>query len=82
MIHINKIHHVGSKEVLMSHKLTPLEHVTLFVILEGKKESGISILDDHILETLSSIEWNDSNYESDFSYVTERYNQFIQTLDV
>lgn len=41
----------------------------------------MSVLEDHLLETISSISWSSETLESDFSYLSERYNQFIQNID-
>lgn len=55
--------------------------ISLFVILEGSKENIISVIEDHLLETLSTISWSEDTLENDFSYLTERYNQFIQNFE-
>lgn len=80
MFHVSKTFHTWWKSALRSHRLNPDDAVTLFLIIEGSKESSVSILEDHILETFSWIEWEKGNIENDFSYVSERYNQFIQSL--
>ncbi len=80
MLEITRVHHVGGKSIIKSHLLNPGDEISLFVILEWTTESSVSVIEDHILETLSKIEWNKETIENDFSYVSERYNQFIKSL--
>ena len=81
MIQIWRIHHDGWKNILRSHHLHPENAISIFFILEGKEESIVSVIEDHLLEILSSITWNNEEFESDFVYITEKYNQFIQNVD-
>jgi hypothetical protein len=80
MIHVSKTSHLWWKNILRSHRLNPDNNITLFLIVEWAKESGVSVIEDHILETFSWIEWTKENLENDFSYVSERSNQFIVGL--
>ena len=41
----------------------------------------MSILEDHFLETLSGVEWKKRDIDTDFSFVSENYNRFIQNID-
>jgi hypothetical protein len=54
--------------------------VTLFCIIDGESESTVSILEDHILESISSTEWNPRETSNDFSYITEHYNSFVMSF--
>lgn len=44
------------------------------------KENVVSVLEDHLLETISSTGWNHGEEESDFTFVTEKYNHFQRNL--
>jgi hypothetical protein len=41
-----------------------------------------SVVEDHLLETISSTEWKHGEEDSDFSFVTEKYNHFLSNLAV
>lgn len=38
-------------------------------------------MEDHILETISSVEWNSTESDTDFTFLTENYNRFIRNLE-
>lgn len=75
------MHYDGGKNILRSHELHPGSDVSLFIILEWKKENIVSVIEDHLLESISSATWDEDGLDSDFSYLSERYNQFIQNID-
>ena len=83
MIQIIPIRYDGKSRnsSVRTHILTPDEKVTVNLIVEGKKENIVSIIEDHILETISGIEWDSRDSESDFKFLTENYNRFIRNLD-
>ncbi|MBP9779173.1 hypothetical protein KBD33_00950 [Candidatus Gracilibacteria bacterium] len=80
MIQTGRIHHDGGKNILRSHHLHPGNDISLFIIIEGNKESIVSIVEDHILESVSTISWEIHSLDTDFSYLSERYNQCIKSL--
>lgn len=83
MIQVNSLHYnyATSGRFTRSHTLTPHDAVTIFCIIDGSNESTVSILEDHILESISSTDWNIRELSQDFSYVTERYNNLIKNFD-
>lgn len=66
---------------LRTHILTPRLGVTFTLTIEGKKENIVSILEDHLLETISAVEWNPEEINKDFEFITENYNRFIKNLE-
>jgi hypothetical protein len=50
-------------------------------MLTGERESIVSILEDHILESISQVEWNTTSIDTDFTYVSESFNHFIQNIE-
>lgn len=82
MIQISGLHHnyPTSTRTTRSHILTPHDAVSLFCIIDGEGESTVSILEDHILESISSTEWNPRETSHDFSYITEHYNSFVTSF--
>jgi hypothetical protein len=42
----------------------------------------MSVLEDHLLESISSTEWKYGDEDADFSYVTEKYNHFLTNLAI
>jgi hypothetical protein len=40
----------------------------------------MSVLEDHLLESIGSTEWKYGDEDNDFSYVTEKYNHFLSNL--
>ncbi len=83
MIQISSLHYKSAKgtKIVRSHKLTPHDSVTIFCIIEGEKENVVSILEDHLLEMVSWVEWQIHDIENDFSYVAEHFNHFIKNLE-
>lgn len=83
MISTDLFQHTGahSQKIVRSHRLQPSENVTIFLILSGEQDNIISILEDHLLETISGIEWEMPTLQSDFTFVTENFNRFLQNLD-
>lgn len=83
MIQVNSLHynHTASGRFTRSHTLTPHDAVTIFCIIDGPNESTVSIIEDHILESISSTEWNIKELSQDFWYITEHYNSFIKSFD-
>lgn len=84
MIHTDIFHHTweNTGKVTRSHRLQPSEWVTIFCILTGEKESIISILEDHLLESISWIEWEGQSLGTDFTFISENFNHFIQNIDI
>ena len=82
MIQVNSLHYncPTSTRSTRSHTLTPHDAVTIFCIIDGSNESTVSIIEDHILENISSTEWNIRETSQDFSYITEHYNKFITSF--
>lgn len=82
MIYTDLFHHIWGPTAgrVRSHRLHPSEWVTVFCILSGEKENILSILEDHLLESISSIEWELSNLKGDFTYISENFNHFIQNI--
>lgn len=82
MIQVNSVHYnsPSSKRSTRSHILTPHDAVTIFCIVDGANETTTSIIEDHILESISSTEWNLREISQDFSYITEHYNNFITSF--
>ncbi len=78
LIHQNK---TTENKIIRSHELKPGNGIVLFLILSWGKENIVSILEDHFLETLSGIEWKKRDIDTDFSFVSENYNRFIQNID-
>lgn len=83
MIHTDIFHHTweNTGKVVRSHKLQPSEWVTIFCILTGEKESIISVLEDHLLESISGMEWTTDSINPDFTFISENFNHFIQNID-
>lgn len=42
----------------------------------------MSVLEDHLLESIGSTEWKYGDEDTDFSYVTEKYNHFLTNLAI
>lgn len=82
MIQVNALHvnHPSNTRFTRSHVLTPHDAVTLFCIVDGPSENTVSIIEDHILENISSTEWNIRETDKDFSYITEHYNSFLSSF--
>ena len=80
MIQTGRIHNDWGKNILRSHHLKPGNDISLFFILEWEKENVISVIEDHLLENISSIAWDVDMLDTDFSYLSEHYNQFLQNI--
>lgn len=82
MIQITPIrHNTSTNSNIRTHILTPNNGVNITVTIECKKENISSILEDHLLETISSIEWKITYSDEDFEFLTANYNKFIRNLD-
>lgn len=83
MIHTDLFQYTwdNTGKVVRSHRLQPAEWISIFCIITWEKESTVSILEDHILESLSSIEWSSDTLSSDFTYISENFNHFVQNID-
>ncbi len=81
MVTIQQIHYQAEKSntVTRTHKLSPTEWVTIIIILSGKREQTLSIIEDHMLEVISSVFWKEESQEVDFNFISENYNKFIRT---
>lgn len=66
---------------LRTHTLHPQSNITVILTIESKSEQTISILEDHILETISGVDWNSEDIDKDFTFITENYNRFIYHID-
>lgn len=49
-------------------------------LLRAEAENIISVLEDHMLESISSTLWKPGEEEADFSFVTEKYNHFLKNF--
>jgi hypothetical protein len=65
---------------MRSHVIHPAPGLSLLCIVGSPKENVTSVVEDHLLETLSGIEWNEGEEDTDFSYVTEKCNHFLGNL--
>lgn len=63
-----------------SHLLHPQSDMTVMVIVSTPKPNVMSVIEDHLLESISSSEWHYGEEDADFSYVTEKYNHFLSNL--
>lgn len=83
MIQINSFHynHPSNTRFTRSHTLTPHDAVTVFCIIDGSNEWTVSIIEDHLLESISSVEWNIRETDKDFWYITEHYNNFVTSFE-
>lgn len=83
MIQVLPIRHDITESALQlrTHILNPRLNITLTLTVEGKKENIVSILEDHLLETISSLEWDSPESDKDFAFLTENYNRFIRNLE-
>ena len=79
---IIRYEHPNSIALVRSHVLHPQPDITIICILSAEKENIISVVEDHFLETVSSTEWKHGQEDTDFSYITERYNHFLSRLAV
>lgn len=66
---------------IRSHVLSPEKNITVVLALKGEKENILSILEDQLLETISSTVWEGAKSDADFTYITEHYNHHTKNLD-
>lgn len=69
-----------SKYILRSHILHPHDELTTICMVRAPKENVLSVIEDHLLESLSSTDWQEGQEEWDFAFVTEKYNHFLKNL--
>lgn len=74
-------HNTSTNSHIRTHILTPNSGTTITLTIDCKKENISSILEDHLLETISSALWNDIDSDKDFEFLTENYNRFIRNLN-
>lgn len=74
-------HNISGNSNIRTHILTPSPWITITLTIDSKKENILSIIEDHLLETISWIEWNPTDIDKDFRFLTENYNKFIKNLD-
>ncbi len=74
--------HPGNSWTIRSHILHPQGDITIICILTSPKKNVMSVLEDHLLECISSTPWKFGDEDADFSYVTEKYNHFLGNLAV
>jgi hypothetical protein len=60
--------------------LHPHSDITIICIIGSARESVTSVVEDHLLETISSTGWKHGEEDADFSFVTEKYNHFLSNL--
>ncbi|GAB0174796.1 MAG: hypothetical protein HHAS10_06750 [Candidatus Altimarinota bacterium] len=72
--------HPGNSGSIRSHILHPQSDITIICIISSPKQNVMSVLEDHLLECISSTEWKYNDEDTDFSYVTEKYNHFLTNL--
>jgi hypothetical protein len=73
---------VGSTWAIRSHILHPQGDITIIAIITSPKQNVMSVLEDHLLESIGSTEWKYGDEDTDFSYVTEKYNHFLTNLAI
>lgn len=77
---IIRYQHPETRVSLRSHVLHPQSDITIICIIGSSRESVTSVVEDHLLETISSTWWKHGEEDSDFSFVTEKYNHFLTNL--
>ena len=65
---------------LRSHLLHPHDDIRIVFLLRAEAENILSVLEDHMLESISSTLWKKGEEEADFSFVTEKYNHFLKNF--
>lgn len=82
MLQIHSLNHDAStsNRNTRSHVLTPHDAVTILCIIDGSNKSAVSVIEDHLLESISSTEWQEKDIQEDFSFVTESYNAFVAKM--
>lgn len=71
-----------NKKSYRSHVLHPQSDITIICIISSAKENITSVVEDHLLESISGSEWKIGEEDADFSYITESYNHFLTNLAV
>jgi hypothetical protein len=79
---IIRYQHLDKTESLRSHVLHPHSDITIICIIGSARTSVTSVVEDHLLETISSTGWKHGEEDADFSFVTEKYNHFLSNLAV
>ncbi|MDD2693979.1 MAG: hypothetical protein PHY14_03530 [Candidatus Gracilibacteria bacterium] len=79
---IDIIRHIDpeSTHAIRSHVLHPHDDITVICMVGSPRENIVSVLEDHLLESISSTGWNHGDEEADFAYITEKYNHFQRNL--
>lgn len=77
---IIRYQHPDTNLSIRSHVLHPQSDITIIAIIAAGRESVTSVVEDHLLETISSTWWKHGEEDSDFSFVTEKYNHFLSNL--
>jgi hypothetical protein len=72
--------HPGGTTRIRSHVLHPREDITIIALLTTPQANVMSVIEDHLLEHISSTEWKPGDEDADFSYVTEKFNHFLSNL--
>jgi hypothetical protein len=83
MIHTDIFHYTweNTGKFIRSHKLQPSDSISIFCILYGEKDNVVSVLEDHLLEAISGIEWSSESLDTDFSFISENFNHFVHNID-
>ena len=69
-----------STHLIRSHVLHPHDTITIICLLSAEKENVVSVLEDHLLESISSTSWSHTEEDADFTYITEKYNHFLKNI--
>lgn len=77
---IVRYQHPETTTSIRSHILHPQSDITIICIIGSARESVTSVVEDHLLETISSTWWKHGEEDADFSFVTEKYNHFLSNL--
>ncbi len=77
---IIRYQHPDTSVSIRSHVLHPQSDITIICIIASGRESVTSVVEDHLLETISSTSWKHGEEDADFSFVTEKYNHFLSNL--
>lgn len=54
--------------------------MNIIYMVRADKMNVLSVVEDNLLESISSTEWHYDDEEADFSYVSERHNHFLSHL--
>ena len=69
-----------STHIIRSHILHPHDDITIMCLVSAEKENVVSVLEDHLLESISSTSWAHGEKDADFTYITEKYNHFLKNI--